>query len=76
MPIRIKQAQSFTGLDHLAQTMCAMNAGWLSVAVSAATMITAVAYGARPQATQGAGIALAACCTLLACALVILKVCT
>lgn len=74
--LRVKQSQSFTAMDHLAQTMCAMNAGWLNVAVSAATLITCVAYGARPQATQWGGALLAACCTLVACALVVLKVCT
>lgn len=63
-----------TGLDMLAQIMTSINAGWISVAVSAAFLLTAVAYGADPSHLEWAAILLVILAGSMAVALILFKV--
>lgn len=65
---------AFSPIDHLALAMSSINAAWLSVAVSASVLLTAVAYGVSAPDTMGLGICLALACTAGALAMLGWKV--
>lgn len=71
---RHKKVRVFSPTDHLALAMSSINAAWLSVAVSASVLLTAVAYGARAPDTLWVGICLALACTAVALAMLGWKV--